>query len=109
MEHDSLIELMCKQGEGGNHSYTIKLYRVLDFLTIIIKSGIFVKIIVRCGIAHFLKDKYIVLACMVEEDNVFGDYEYALVGDSNEWRAHSIYVLKDACCILSVRKTLHNK
>eukprot|EP00978_Attheya_sp_CCMP212_P037401 scaffold175918_cov57-Attheya_sp.AAC.2 len=29
VEHDSLIELMCKQGKGDNQSETAQLYRVL--------------------------------------------------------------------------------
>ena len=51
----------------------------------------------------FPKGKYLVLACMVEEDKLFGDYEDDTFENSNEWNAYSIYVLKDACYILSAR------
>jgi hypothetical protein len=46
---------------------------------------------------------------MVEEDKLFGNYEDVLVENSNEWNDHSMYVLKNACYILSVKETLHNK
>ena len=46
---------------------------------------------------------------MVKEDKLFGNYEDFLVDISNECNAHSIYVLKDACYVISVRETLHNK
>jgi hypothetical protein len=57
----------------------------------------------------FPKGKYLVLACMVEEDKLFEKCEEGLVENENEWNAHSIYVLKDASYILSVRDNLHNK
>ena len=57
----------------------------------------------------FLKGKHLVLACMVEEDKLFENYEDVLVEYSNEWKVDSIYVLKDASYILSVRDNLHNK
>jgi hypothetical protein len=60
--------------------------------------------------ASFIKGKYLVWACMVEEDKLFENYEEFLVENSNEeWNVYSIYVLKDASYILSVRDNLHNK
>jgi hypothetical protein len=47
---------------------------------------------------------------MMQEDKFLHTYEDVIVENSNEWNAHSIYVLKDASYyILSIRETLHNK
>ena len=100
---------MWKQGKRGNQSENIQLYLVLAVFYKHYNKWYIFEDNTKVWDRSFLKGEYIVLTCMVEGDNFFGNYEDVLVEISNEWNAHSIYVLKDTCYVISVRETLHNK
>ena len=96
VERDSLIELMCKQGKGRNQSETLQLYRVLALFDKHYNKWYVIEENKKEWYPSFPKGKYLVLASMVEKDVLFDKYEDVLVEESNDWNAHSIFVLKYA-------------
>jgi hypothetical protein len=108
VERDSLIELMCKQGKGRNQSETLQLYRVLALFHKHYNKWYIIEENKKEWYPSFPKGKYLVLASMVEKDVLFDKYEDVLVEESNDWNAHSIFVLKDASFVLSVKEKLNN-
>ena len=55
VKRDSLIELVCKKKNGETSQIQYKYTLSLLSLTSVITSDIFMKIIVRCGMANFLR------------------------------------------------------
>jgi hypothetical protein len=109
VECDSLIELMCKQGKGKKQSETVQLHHAQALFDKNYNKWYICEDNSMVWHPSFPKGKYLVLACMVEEDKLFENYEDILVENSNEWNAYSIYVLEDASYILFVRDNLYNK
>jgi hypothetical protein len=86
-----------------NQSETVQLYHVLALYDKNYNKWYICEDNSMVWHPSFPKGKYLVLACMGEEDKLFEKYEDVLTKNANEWNAHSIYVLKDASYILSVR------
>jgi hypothetical protein len=90
------FQLMCKQGIGRNQSKTLQLYRVLALFDKHYNKWYIIEENKKEWYPSFPKGKYLVLASMVEKDVLFDKYEDVLVEESNDWNAHSIFVLKYA-------------